>query len=134
MGRDGTPAREISFVSLVAYGPKVSDSALAMGGLQLLKPGRVVLNKQVLVRMWRKENPFALLVGMQTVATTEKSSKEIPQNIKNGSAFRPSYPTSGNISKGTQNTNSKEHRHPYVHCSVIYNCQDMEAAQVSISR
>ena len=31
MGRDGTPAREISFVSLVAYGPKVSDSALAMG-------------------------------------------------------------------------------------------------------
>ena len=24
--------------------------------------------------------------------------------------------------------------HPYVHCSVIYNCQDLEAAQVSISR
>ena len=31
MGRDGTHAREISFVSLVAYGPKVSDSALTMG-------------------------------------------------------------------------------------------------------
>ena len=31
MARDGTPAREISFVSLVAYGPKVSDSALTMG-------------------------------------------------------------------------------------------------------
>ena len=31
MGRDGSPAREISFVSLVAYGLKVSDSALAMG-------------------------------------------------------------------------------------------------------
>ena len=42
MGRGGTPAREISFVSLVAYGPKVSDSALAMGGLQLLKPDREV--------------------------------------------------------------------------------------------
>ena len=26
------PAREISFFSLMAYGPKVSDSALAMGG------------------------------------------------------------------------------------------------------
>ena len=25
-------------------------------------------------------------------------------------------------------------KHPYVHCSVIYNPQDMEAAQVSISR
>ena len=29
MDRDGTPAREISFVSLVAYGPN-SDSALTM--------------------------------------------------------------------------------------------------------
>ena len=24
--------------------------------------------------------------------------------------------------------------HPCVHCSVIYNCQDLEAAQVPISR
>ena len=31
MSRGGTPAREISFVSLVAYGPN-SDSALTMGG------------------------------------------------------------------------------------------------------
>ena len=22
-----------------------------------------------------------------------------------------------------RNTNSKEHKHPYVHCSIIYNCQ-----------
>ena len=40
--RGGVPAREISFVCLVAYVPKVSDSALALGGLQLLKPDRVV--------------------------------------------------------------------------------------------
>ena len=31
MGRGGIPAREISFVSLVPYGPKVSDSALSVG-------------------------------------------------------------------------------------------------------
>ena len=31
MGRYGTPDREISFVSLVAYSPKVSESALTMG-------------------------------------------------------------------------------------------------------
>ena len=31
MGRVGAPAREISFISLMAYGLKVSDSALAMG-------------------------------------------------------------------------------------------------------
>ena len=29
--RGGAPARDISFVSLVAYGPKVSHLALAMG-------------------------------------------------------------------------------------------------------
>ena len=31
VGRGGTPAREISFVSFMAYGPN-SDSALTMGG------------------------------------------------------------------------------------------------------
>ena len=85
----------------------------------------------MLARMCRKGNTVALLVGMQTGAATVESSMEIP---KNGSAFYPSTPTSGNISKGTQNTNLKEHKHFYVHCSIIYNRQDMEAAQVSISR
>ena len=46
-GRGGAPAGRISFVSLVAYGPKVFYSALAMGGLQLLKPGRAVPNKRI---------------------------------------------------------------------------------------
>ena len=32
VGKGSAPAREISFVSSGAYGPKVSDSALAMGG------------------------------------------------------------------------------------------------------
>ena len=44
MGRGRAPAREISFVSLMAYGPEVSDSALTIEGLQLLKPGRAVPN------------------------------------------------------------------------------------------
>ena len=42
--------------------------------------------------------------------------------------------TSGNISEGTQNTNLKEYKYLYVHCSIIYNHQDMEAAQLSISK
>ena len=93
------------------------------------------MNKQeVLARMWRKENPFTPLVGMQIGAATVGSSMEIPQKINNEFAFWPSYPTSENMSEGTQNTILKEHKHPYVHCSIIYNHQDMEAAQVSISR
>ena len=32
------------------------------------------------------------------------------------------------------NTSLKEHTDPDVHCSIIYNCQDLETAQVPISR
>ena len=56
---------------------------------------------------------------------------ELRQKIKNGSAFWPSDPTSGNISKGTQNTNLKEHKHSSVPCSIIYNHPNMEATQMS---
>ena len=52
--------------------------------------------------MWRKGDPFALLVGMQTGAATVESSMEIPQKIKNVSAFQPSSPTSGNTYEGTK--------------------------------
>ena len=66
----------------------------------------------MLVRIWRKGNPSALLVGMQTGAATVESGMEIPQKIKNECAFRSSDLTAGNLSKETQNTNLKEHKHP----------------------
>ena len=47
--------------------------------------------------------------------------------------FDPVIPLLG-TTEGTQNTNLKEHKHSYVHCSAMYNIQDMEAARVSISR
>ena len=84
--------------------------------------------------MWRAGNPFALLMGMQTGTATVESRMEILPKIKKGSTFCPTDPTTGNISRGTQNTNSKEYKHPYVHCSIIYNHQDIETAQVSINR
>ena len=71
---------------------------------------------------------------MQIGAATVESSMELPQKIKNGTDLWTNNSTSVNLSKETQNTNSKEYKHPYVHCSIIYNLQDMEAAQVSISR
>ena len=46
----------------------------------------------MLMRMWRKGNPFALLVGMQTGVATVESSMEISQKIKNGFAFDPTIP------------------------------------------
>ena len=38
---------------------------------------------QMLERMWRKGNPRALLVGMQTGAATVENSREVPQKITN---------------------------------------------------
>ena len=38
-------------------------------------------------RLWRKGNPSALLVGMQTGAATVENSIEFPQKTKNGTAF-----------------------------------------------
>ena len=37
--------------------------------------------------MWRKGNPSALLVGMQTGAATVENSMEFPQKTKDGTAF-----------------------------------------------
>ena len=81
-----------------------------------------------------KGEPFYTVVGMQIGAVTVESSKELPQKIKNGTALLPSDSTSESLSKEVQNINSKEYKHPYVHCSIVYNSQDLEAAWVSISR
>ena len=70
-------------------------------------------------------------MGKQNGADTGENSTELLQKIKNGTALWPMDTTSADES---QNTNTKKYMHPYVHCSVIYNSQDLEVAQVSISR
>ena len=45
--------------------------------------------------MWRKRNPFALLLEMQTGSAAVENSMEIPQKIKNGFAFDPVIPFLG---------------------------------------
>ena len=83
--------------------------------------GMAIINKStnVLARMWRKGYPFALLVGMQTGAATVESSVEIPQKVKKDLPFHPEIPLLGIYPKELKNTNLKEHKHPYVHCSII---------------
>ena len=41
----------------------------------------------MLVRLWRKGNPSALLLGMQMGAATVENSMEFPQKTKDGTAF-----------------------------------------------
>ena len=45
------------------------------------------INRQVLVTMWRKVNPSALLVEIQTGVATLENSMEFPQKTKSGTAF-----------------------------------------------
>ena len=45
--------------------------------------------------MWRKRNPPALLVGMQTDAATVENSMEFPQKTKMELAFDPVIPLLG---------------------------------------
>ena len=49
------------------------------------------------MRLWRKGNPSALLVGMQTGAATVENSMEFPQKNKDWTAFQPSDPIAGTI-------------------------------------
>ena len=37
----------------------------------------------MLVRMWRKEKPLTLLMGIQTGVTILENSREVPQKAKN---------------------------------------------------
>ena len=85
----------------------------------------------MLVRMWRKGNPCVLLVGMYTGAVNMENSMEIPQNIKNKTVIWSSNSTPGYLSKENKNTGKKKYACPYVHCSIIYNCQNTKVTQVS---
>ena len=85
----------------------------------------------MLARVWRKGNPFALLVGMQTGAATLENSVGVPQKIKNRTTLQPSNCTTRYLSEGYRSAVSKGHMHPNVN-STIDNSQSMERSQISI--
>ena len=82
------------------------------------------------MRMQRKGNPFALLVGTQTDVATVEYSMEVPQKIKNRTTLGPSNCTTRYFSKRYQNADLKEDMHPNVYSSAINRSQSMERAQM----
>ena len=56
------------------------------------------------------------------------------KKLKMDLPFDPVISLLGIYQKESKTLIWKEHKHPHVHCSVIYNRQGMEAAQVSINR
>lgn len=62
--------------------------------------------------MWRKMDPHALLVGMQTGLATGENSLEVSQKIKNRNTTRSSNSTTGYLPKENKNANLKRYMHP----------------------
>ena len=73
-----------------------------------------------------------MLVGMQTDASTLENSMEALQKVKNRTP-QSSNTTTKYLPKEYKNSNSKGCMHLYSFCSIIYNSQDTEDTQVSIS-
>ena len=71
---------------------------------------------------------------MQTSAATVENSMEVLQKVENRTILWCKYHTTGYLSKEYRSPISKGCMHPDVHISIIYESQDMEAAQVSIDQ
>ena len=85
-------------------------------------------------RVGKKQNPSALLVGMQTgAAIIIESSMEFHEKIKHRIIWS-SNPTSKYTFKGNENRISKRYLHFPVYSSIIHNSQDMETTQMPINR
>ena len=63
-----------------------------------------------------------------------ENSIQIPQRIKNRTTILSSNTTPRYSFEENEDTNQKRYMHPHVHCSIVYNSQDMEATKVDISR
>ena len=55
-----------------------------------------------------------------------ENSMEGPQNPKNRTTIWSSNSTPGYLPEENENTNMKSYMHAHVHCSIIYNSQDMQ--------
>ena len=84
----------------------------------------------MLERVWRKQNPSTLSVGMQIGASTMENTVEVPQKPKNRITIWSINRTPGHISG--QKFNSKRYTHSCVQNSTIHNSQDMEKTLMSM--
>ena len=85
--------------------------------------------------MWGKGNTIVLLVGLQIGEASVESSMEIHQKLKMDVPFDPAIPLLGIYPKEPKTLIRNNISTPmFTAAFFFYNCQDMEAVQVSISR
>ena len=77
----------------------------------------------MLERVQREGHPLTRLVGMQTSAAAMENNIEIPSKTGNRTANDPAIPLLG---IHTEETRIETDMYPTVHCSTVYNSQDME--------
>ena len=80
----------------------------------------------MLERMWRKGNPSALLVEMQTGESTVENSMDFLRKLKMELPFDPAIPLLGLYPKNPE-TPIRKNLTPNVHSNTIYNSQVLEA-------
>ena len=68
----------------------------------MAKIKKKIKKQQVLARMWRKSNPHALSVGMQSGSVTVENSMEVPKKLKLELPYDPLIPLLGVYSKNVK--------------------------------
>ena len=81
----------------------------------------------MLERIWRKGNPHTLWWECKLEQPLWKKVWRFPKKVKIELPYDPTIPLLAIYLKKNENTNSKRNMHPSVHCSTIYNSQDMHA-------
>ena len=78
----------------------------------------------MLERVGREQNLPILLIGIKIGTATVENSMKVIKKTKNRTTILPISPASGHITK--RKHGPKVSMHPSIHCSTVYNSQDME--------
>lgn len=79
----------------------------------------------MLTRMWRKQNPYSLLVRVQANSATIEINVEVPQKVKTGAAIRQSFTTHRHIPKWLHAL-LQICLNIHIHCYSIHNSVEVE--------
>ena len=83
--------------------------------------------------MEKREPSYSVGGNLNSCSHFAKQYGGFLKKLKLQLPYNPAIPILGIYPAKPQNSNSKKHMHPNVHSSIIYNCQDMETAQLSVN-